>query len=186
MLLQKGLAAVVVVVAGLGCLAAADKEAPASANAKVTIAEATWKETLAKVKAHKGKIVVLDAWSTSCQPCMKEFPNLVKLHEKHGKDVACMSLSCDYVGIKAKPPAFYKDKVLKFLTKQNASFENYLCTQAADEVYEEMGIASIPAVFVYGRDGKLLKRFDNDSIKTEDEAFTYEQITKLVEAELAR
>lgn len=182
-MLAKGMAALAVLVIGLGCLAAADK-APAKGEVKLT--EATWKETLEKVKAHKGKIVVLDAWSTSCPPCMKEFPNLVKIHETHGDKVACMSLACDYQGIKAKPPKFYEPKVHAFLKKQNATFENLLCSQAADEVYEEMGIASIPAVFVYGRDGKLLKRFDNDSIKSEDEAFTYEQITKLVEAELAK
>jgi hypothetical protein len=43
-----------------------------------------------------------------------------------------------------------------------------------------MDLAAIPAVYVYGRDGKLAKRFDNDNIKTEDEAFTYEDVNKLV------
>ncbi len=52
----------------------------------------------------------------------------------------------------------------------------------ADETYEKLGIASIPAVFVYGRDGKLVKRFDNETIKSDDEEFTYADITKVVEA----
>jgi hypothetical protein len=44
-----------------------------------------------------------------------------------------------------------------------------------------MELASIPAVFVYGRDGKLVKRFDNEQAKSEDENFTYADVNKLVE-----
>jgi len=149
---------------------------------KVSLEIVSWEETQKLVAAHKGKIVVLDAWSTSCQPCMKEFPNLVKLHQKYaGKGVACMSLSCDYQGIKNKPPEFYRERVLKFLDKQGAGFQNLLATDPADELYDKMELASIPAVFVYGRDGKLAKRFDNEQAKTEDDNFTYADVTKLVE-----
>jgi len=154
----------------------------ASGKPEVTLKIVNWEETQKLVAAHKGKIVVLDAWSTSCQPCMKEFPNLVKLHQKYGgKTVACMSLSCDYQGIKNKPPEFYRERVLKFLTKQEAVFENLLANVPAEDLYEKMELASIPAVYVYGRDGKLAKRFDNEQAKTEDDNFTYEDVTKLVE-----
>jgi thiol-disulfide isomerase/thioredoxin len=149
---------------------------------KVSLEIVSWEETQKLVAAHKGKIVVLDAWSTSCQPCMKEFPNLVKLHQNYGgKGVACMSLSCDYQGIKNKPPEFYRERVLKFLNKVGASFQNLLATDPADELYDKMELASIPAVFVYGRDGKLAKRFDNEQAKTDDDNFTYADVTKLVE-----
>jgi thiol-disulfide isomerase/thioredoxin len=164
---------------------AGDKKAGAKEpgeKAKVPLETVSWEETLKRVAAHKGKIVVLDAWSTSCQPCMKEFPNLVKMHKKYGgKEVVCMSLSCDYQGIKNKPPEFYRERVLKFLDKVGATFQNLLATDPADELYEKMELASIPAVFVYGRDGKLVKRFDNEQAQTEDDNFTYEDVNKLVE-----
>jgi thiol-disulfide isomerase/thioredoxin len=162
---------------------AAAKEPGEKPKAKVALETATWEETLKLVAAHKGKkIVVLDAWSTSCQPCMKEFPNLVKLHEKYGdKRVACMSLSCDYQGIKSKPPEFYRPRVTAFLEKQGATFQNLLASEPADELYEKMELASIPAVFVFGLDGKLVKRFDNEQAKTEEDNFTYEDVNKLVE-----
>ena len=156
---------------------AADKE-----TGGVSLSEATWKQVQEKVAAHKGKVVVLDAWATSCPACVEEFPGLVELHEKHGGKVVCMSISCDYQGIKTKPPKFYREKVLKFLTKQNAAFENLLGTQPAEEMYSAMGVAAIPVVFVYGKDGKLVKRFDNESIEKEEDAFTYKKdINKLVE-----
>src|SRR5579859_4229754 len=102
------------------CALAADEQpAKDGAKSKVSLQVVDWDETLKLVAAHKGKVVVLDAWSTSCPPCMKEFPNLVKLHHKYGgKQVVCMSLSCDYAGIKNKPPEYYRERVVKFLEKQ--------------------------------------------------------------------
>ena len=38
------------------------------------------------VKQNKGRVVVLDLWSTSCEPCVREFPHLVELQGKHGED----------------------------------------------------------------------------------------------------
>ena len=60
-------------------------------------------------------------------------------------------------------------------------FQNLLASEPADELYDKMELASIPAVFVYGRDGKLVKRFDNEQAKTEEDNFTYEDVNKLVE-----
>ncbi len=143
-----------------------------------------WDETQEIVKKHKGKIVVLDVWSTSCDPCMKEFPNLVKLHKAHGKDVICMSASTDYAGSKNKPPEYYKERVLKFLQEQDATFDNVLLNVPSDELFEKIDLSSIPAVYVYGRDGKLVKRFDSESaenLKTNEEAFTYADVNKVVD-----
>jgi thiol-disulfide isomerase/thioredoxin len=153
-----------------------------AAKSKVSLQIVDWDETLKLVAAHKGQVVVLDAWSTSCPPCMKEFPNLVKLHQKYGgKQVVCMSLSCDYAGIKNKPPEFYRERVLKFLDKQDAGFQNLLSSVPSEDLFDKMGISSIPAVYVFGADGKLAKRFDNEQAKAEDDNFTYADINKLVE-----
>lgn len=157
-----------------------------AAEEGVPLKIASWAETQKLVADHRGKVVVLDVWSTSCIPCLKEFPNLVALHKKFGADkVVCMSASCDYAGIKGEPPESYREAVLKFLNKQNATFENVLLSDESDEVFRLMDVAAIPVVFVYGPDGKLVKRFDNDSgeyLKDGAEGFTYaEHITPLVE-----
>ena len=108
-------------------------------KAEVTLKITGWEETQAAVKKHKGKIVVLDLWSTSCDPCMKEFPNLVKIHQTQAKDIACISASADYTGSKNKPPEFYRERVLKFLKEQDATFENFLLNVPSDELFEKMG-----------------------------------------------
>jgi thiol-disulfide isomerase/thioredoxin len=172
--------------------AKAPGKTPAKAQkgeAEVTLQILNWEESMAIVKQHKGKIVVMDVWSTSCEPCMKEFPNLVKLHQEHGKDVACVSVSTDFAGSKNKPPKYYQERVLKFLTQQEATFDNVLCNVPSDELFEKIELASIPAVYVYGRDGKLVKRFDSESagkVGTDDEAFTYADVNKLVDSLLKK
>lgn len=150
----------------------------------VTLKITDWEGAQEIVKKHKGKIVVMDVWSTSCDPCMKEFPNLVKLHKDHGKDVVCMSVSTDYAGSKNKPPEYYRERVQKFLDEQHATFDNILLNVPSDELFEKIELASIPAVYVYGRDGKLVKRFDSESaenLKADEEAFTYADVNKVVQ-----
>lgn len=153
-------------------LSAEDRETPAT---KVTLKDATWEDVQTYIAAQKGKVVVLDLWSTGCPPCMKEFPHLVKLHSKHRGKVVCVSLNVDYVGIKKRPPSHYRPLVEKFLKSRKATITNFMATIESDEVLTKAGVFSIPAVFVYNTDGKLAKRFDDSLIKPgKDEAFTYE------------
>ena len=42
----------------------------------ITTELADWKRTQEIIAKHKGKVVVLDLWSSWCEPCVKEFPGL--------------------------------------------------------------------------------------------------------------
>ncbi|NBP51446.1 MAG: TlpA family protein disulfide reductase, partial [Actinobacteria bacterium] len=133
----------------------------------------------AAVTAAKGTVVVLDCWSTSCPPCVKEFPGLVALHRKHGAAVTCMSLSLDYEGI-GKPEEVVPP-VKAFLEQQKAVFRNMLAKEDSDAMCKKLGIVSVPAVFVWDRDGKLAKKFDDDiASKSLGRPFTYADIEAVV------
>ncbi len=151
---------------------------------KIEVREGDWKSVQEFVAAQKGKIVVVDIWSTACLPCMREFPNLVSLQQKYGKEIVCVSLNVDYVGIKSKPPAYYQPRVEKFLNSRKAAFRNYICSVDAIDLFDELKINSIPAVFVYGKDGTLAKKFDDTLLADgEEEAFDYEHdINPFIEA----
>lgn len=144
--------------------------------AKMSLDEGTWKDVETLVAESSGKIVVVDVWSTSCSPCMKEFPHLLELQKTHSDDVVCVSMNVDYIGIKSKPPSFYRPRVEKFLTSQESKIKNFLSTTDSDTFFDERKLASIPAVYVYDQAGALAKRFD-DSISTaaDEESFTYER-----------
>ncbi len=157
-------------------LHAQEKTVPSGDAPKVSLKAGTWKDVESLIATHRGKIVIVDVWSTSCLPCMTEFPHLVQLGRTHPEDVVCISFNVDYVGIKSRPAETYRERVEKFLDKQQAAFANFLCTQEADAIFAELKLTSIPAVYVYGRDGKIAKRFDDSLFQDgQDEAFTYEK-----------
>lgn len=164
-----------------------------SSDAKeVKLVEGNWKTVQDLVKASKGKIVVVDIWSTACLPCMREYPNLIKLHEKYGREIVCISLNVDYVGIKSKPPEYYRPKVEKFLKRSKSTCRNYLCNIDGLELFDDLELNSIPAVYVYGTNGKLAKRFDDELLEDgEEDAFTYRKdinplIDKLIAAKRSK
>ncbi|PHS16491.1 MAG: hypothetical protein COA78_03960 [Blastopirellula sp.] len=134
------------------------------------------------VESHRGKVVVLDYWSTSCPPCIAEFPNLVALDEKYTDDkLVCISVSLDYLGLKKKGPEDYKPEIMLYLEKFKAKFDNIIAAEDSDTMLAKLKLGSPPAVFVYAASGELAKRFDNESAMSEEEAFTYEDVNKVVD-----
>jgi thiol-disulfide isomerase/thioredoxin len=131
------------------------------------------------VASHKGRVVVMDAWSLACPPCVQEFPKLVALQGRYPREqLACISLSFDYEGI--GEPAEKLPRVEAFLEKQKANFDNVLASEESDVLYRKFHLLSVPAVFVYDKTGKLRRRFDNQQAQTEAEMFTYEDVERLV------
>lgn len=154
-------------------------EVPAQ-GAEVAVKIQDWKKTEELIASHKGKVVVVDMWSLSCDPCRREFPHLVKLHNDRKSTVACISVSTDYAGIKSKPPEFYQKKVLEFLTQQKATFDNVLCSVDSETLFDDLGLSSIPAVYVYDKDGQLAQKFAGEEVHYDKE------VIPLVEKLLAK
>lgn len=146
-----------------------ERQATAAGDVKLSIL--SFDEIGKLIAGKRGKVVVMDAWSTSCPPCLKDFHNLVELHEEYGPDkLACISLSFDYEGI--GQPEDVREPVLGFLRSQGATFDNVMSHEESDVLYRKFKLSSVPAVFVYDRDGKLRERFVDEG--------AYEQVRPLV------
>ena len=149
---------------------------PAEASLPVSLELGNWEDVQACLTQNAGKVAVVDVWSTSCSPCIEELPHLGQLQRDNPEDVVCISLSLDYVGIKSKPPEYYRDRVESVLERCAVNVRNFLCTMEADEVLDEIDLSAPPAVYVYDGDGKLVQRFDASLLKEgsgDDEPFTY-------------
>jgi len=171
------------VTAGLSSLAlVVGTAAPSAPAAEVTVTVVDTAGLEAEIARHRGRVVVVDLWSTSCPPCVKEFPRLVALARRHGDAVACVSMSLDYEGIDS--PEEVLPPVRAFLEKVDAGgIVNLLCSEEADAVYRKLDLVSVPAVYVYAPDGSLARRFDeDDATKRLGRPFTYDD----VEAEVRR
>jgi len=141
---------------------------------------------MAAVARHKGKVVVLDCWSTSCPPCVKEFPRLVALQERYRDQVVCMSVSLDFEGL--DPVDMLVPTVLRFLQEVKAGgVVNLIATEEADTMYKKLQLDSVPAVYVWKADGTLARRFDEGDAKTRlGRPFTYDDVEADVRGLLAK
>ncbi len=150
---------------------------------KITGRIMSWSQIEEFLASHQGKIVVADIWSTSCIPCMRELPHLFELKKKHPEKIVAVSVNIDYAGFEDEPPEKAKEKAEAFLKRcANAEVGIHLVSSTEDtKVYELAEIPSVPAVLVYGPDGKVVKKFGIDG----DEFSYAETITPFVEKLLA-
>ena len=153
--------------------------------AGVTVELVDHAELLSRLADQRGRVVVLDCWSTSCPPCVKEFPGLVALQAEFGDQVACLSLSLDYEGFGS--PAERLPAVKGFLDEIGAAaIENLLAREDADTMYAKLELDSVPMVSVWDREGRLIKRFDDNMASEElGRPFTYADVRQVVERLLA-
>lgn len=162
-----------------------DSQTESASEPQVQLQIASFEELQQLIAKQAGWIVVVDYWSTSCPPCLKEFPNLVELSEQYSAEqVVCISASLDYEGLPKRPVETCRDTALEFLRKHNAArIQNLILSEDSLTVQDDLlQVPSIPIVDVYAVDGTLKRRFsDADGIP-----FGYEQdINPLIESLVA-
>ena len=169
-------AACLIAIVGCDNTAPVDSNAPpwepaAAPAAEVTLVQKSWDEVVQAAAAHRGKVVVIDVWSTSCPPCMRELPHLVELAAEHPGDIAAITVNIDYIGLPDAPPD--PGPAAAFLTQKGITVENVLCTTPDEDVLKALGAASIPVVQVFDREGELVKQFEDDESQYGEGGFTY-------------
>jgi len=147
---------------------------------------ASWEQLQQFVDKQSGKIVVVDIWSTWCYPCIKEFPQLVALHNKYPGKVVCVSFNINYDGSSKFPPESNAEEIMDFLVGKKSTLTNFISSTSDEDLYSKIDLASIPVAYVYDTDGVLSKRFDNEKQEYGEEGFSYSKhivpwIEKLLE-----
>lgn len=62
-----------------------------------------------------GKVVLIDFWSTTCEPCMAEMPHLVELYKKHKDEgFVVLAVSLDGPESRAQVSSVVSDKQMIF------------------------------------------------------------------------
>jgi thiol-disulfide isomerase/thioredoxin len=97
----------------------------------------------------KGKIVILNFWASWCNPCVQEFPSLIKLIDKFEGKVVLVALSADED----------KKDVEAFLKAFGLPKPNIEILWDKDRtIANRFGVGKIPESFLVGKDGKLLRK----------------------------
>ena len=151
---------------------AVESDASSQGASSTKVQYGSWEEIQGLVKS-AGRVTVVDLWSLSCEPCLKEFPGLVELHQTMGENVQCVAVDLDFDGRKSRPPEHYEDRVAAFLTGVKAEgFPTYISTTPSDDVFAATELPSIPAVLIYDAKGEVVKVFVDAG---ESAGFTYEK-----------
>jgi thiol-disulfide isomerase/thioredoxin len=126
--------------------------------------EAGFKQVLAGAK---GKVVLVDFWATWCAPCREEMPQLVALESKlKSKGVQLITISAD-------EPEQQK-AAEQFLAKAKAQAPAYIRRAKDDDEFirsvNPKWSGALPALFVFGKDGRLANSFIGSTPMKELEA----------------
>ncbi len=132
--------------------------APATANGKANANERSAKDGPAK-GAHqlgvlrlgdiKEPIVIVNFWASWCNPCVEEFPSMLKLVEALDGKVAIVAVSMD--------------DELNDLTAFSKLFGVprkgfYVGWDEKKKVMEDYGVGKLPESYIVGRDRKLIRK----------------------------
>jgi thiol-disulfide isomerase/thioredoxin len=90
----------------------------------------------------KGKVIFFNMWATWCPPCIAEMPNIDKLHEEMGDEVAFVLLSLDQDFEKAKT----------FNMRKGYELPIYQPASSLPAMYES---SSIPTTYIIDAAGNL-------------------------------
>lgn len=136
--------------------------ANAQSNAIETVIETplttmgTWADIETLIKENRGKVIVVDIWSTYCAPCLKEFPRLLALQKQHGDKLFCLSFNINYAGLPNQTVETDLPFIHKFLAKQEFQVTNIVSTETDEQVYAQLEIYSIPAILVFDKTGQRI------------------------------
>jgi cytochrome c biogenesis protein CcmG, thiol:disulfide interchange protein DsbE len=68
-----------------------------------------------KLSDYKGKVVIIDFWSTTCGPCLEEMPELVKIYNaKKAEGLEVLAIAVDPPETQANIPAKVKQTGMNF------------------------------------------------------------------------
>jgi Thiol-disulfide isomerase and thioredoxins len=105
------------------------------------------------IQSRKGKALFINVWATWCEPCVEEFPDIVKLSdEMKGQKI-------EFVGVSGDDCDDELSKVIPFIAKEKAQFKFYIAKIEAEDAFidafNKRWGGGIPATFIYDAKGNM-------------------------------
>lgn len=119
------------------------------------------------LQQYAGKVVLLDFWASWCSPCLKSFPWMNDLQQKHGSDgFVVVAINVD------------QDRKLAdaFLAKRPAQFR--VEYDSAGAIARKFDVQAMPTSFLIDRQGKV--RFRHEGFKEKSRDTREKQLEQLL------
>ncbi|MCX7882525.1 MAG: TlpA family protein disulfide reductase [Brevinematales bacterium] len=106
-------------------------------------------DSVIRLEAYRGKVVLLNFWATWCPPCQAEVPDLIRLHRDFADRLVVIGVSLDRgPGAREIVQDFYKKFGL-----------NYPVIMGTDQmVMRYGGVSAIPTSFVIDKQGRIVEK----------------------------
>ncbi len=99
-----------------------------------------------------GRALFLNVWATWCQPCVEEFPDIVKVYAEY------RNAGIDFAAISVDYPDEIESKILPFLASRAVPFEVYVANVKKEEDFinavDSSWSGAVPATFILDTNGK--------------------------------
>lgn len=101
------------------------------------------------VAAYHGKIIIFSFWATWCEPCVEEFPSLVKLLDTFPDKIVLFAISHDS----------NKKDVINFIEAFEGNRPNIKVVFDKDKsVSQALEVDRLPEGYIFNSSGKLVKK----------------------------
>jgi thiol-disulfide isomerase/thioredoxin len=110
------------------------------------------------LESFKGKVVLVNFWETSCEPCRTEIPWLIEFQQKYAsKGFTLVGVAMDDEGTSVVQPWVQKTT---FDVNGQPTLMNYPIVIGNDEVADKFGgLWAYPTSFLLTREGKIAKKY---------------------------
>jgi thiol-disulfide isomerase/thioredoxin len=112
----------------------------------------------------KGKVIIVNFWASWCNPCVEEFPSMVKLAEKMNGNVVVVAVSEDDQQADIGP-------FIKAFGLPKPGFE--ILWDKDKSAMKLFGVGKLPESFVVGPDFKLVRKIVGAEDWSSDSAIGY-------------
>ena len=121
-----------------------------------------------RLSSLRGKVVIVNFWASWCNPCVEEFPSLIKLVEHFKGAVALIAVSNDedVADIRTFLSAFGMKSFDKLPGAR-------IVWDKGRNLADRWGVSKIPESYLLGKDGKLVRKVMGTENWATDGAFGY-------------
>ncbi|MDD4175815.1 MAG: TlpA disulfide reductase family protein [Bacteroidales bacterium] len=99
----------------------------------------------------RGKVLVLDFWSTGCGACFRKFPDIETLHQHYANE------NVEVVAVNLLMRRDNPDSIVALTNRLPYSFGHYFTTrQSADSLRQHFGIQAVPNYVVINPAGRVI------------------------------
>ncbi len=110
---------------------------------------ATLDDGIFKSTEIKDKVTIVNFWASWCNPCVTEYPSLLRLVQHYKGEVILLAISMDED----------KKDIMSFLKAFGFDKDSVrILRDPTKKVSDIFGVQKLPESFLFGRDGKLIRK----------------------------